>query len=229
MSQLLKIGFFLSITFSFIFASWYVLHGDINFSSDIARDLTLMHEIDQKKIVLIGARSDGNLYQGPLWLYVNYPLYTISHGNPVGVGISWVLLWFIFTVLCFLISKDIFDSNVAMVFTSWSSLEFAFMAKGLTNPHGAMILTLPALYFFIKYLHKYRLTNLLLFYLILGILTQFEIGMGIPFILLSLPPVIYFSFKNHTKGTSINKLTSMRGNRIIPLAVKLIGCDINLL
>src|SRR5688572_10815215 len=80
------------ILLNILLSSWYVLHNDLVFNSDIARDFLLFEEISQKKIVLIGPRASGipGLFHGPLWLYVNYPAYIIGQGNPVVVGWWWV-------------------------------------------------------------------------------------------------------------------------------------------
>lgn len=195
----LRITFILIFIFSFVFASWYVSHGDIVFQADSARDFNLLRQVDEKKIVLIGPRSSGNLYHGPLWLYVNYPAYAISQGNPLAVGWNWVLLWAIFTAICFFTSRSLFGEKSALIFTSWATLFGAFHTRYMINPHGAMVIMPLLFYFLVKYLNTLKIKFLLLFFLVLGAITHFELAIGIPFIILSIPLIGYITFKNGRK------------------------------
>jgi hypothetical protein len=195
----LRICFILIFIFSFIFASWYVSHGDIVFQTDSARDFNLLRQVDEKKIVLIGPRSSGNLYHGPLWLYVNYPAYAISQGNPLVVGWNWVLLWALFTAICFFVSLRLFGEKSALIFTSWATLFAAFYTNYMINSHGAMVFMPLLIYFFVKYLNTLKAKFLLFFLLVLGAVTQFEIALGIPLIILSLPVIFFITFKNSKK------------------------------
>ena len=109
-------------------SSWSVLYGDINFVSDIARDMFLLKEIEQKIVVLIGPRASGYMFHGPLWSYINYPGYVIGNGNPVAVGWYWIFLIILFLVGGFTIAKRLFNKDTALLIVLMTSLYLAFHA-----------------------------------------------------------------------------------------------------
>lgn len=190
MSFFYKIGFGVIIAFSLFFASWYVLNGDIYFHADIGRDFHLLREIDQKKIILIGPRASGDLFHGPGWPYINYPFYLLGHGNPIVVGWGWVLFTALFGIMCFVVSKKLFDKNTAYLFTIMATLYVAFHARGMINPHGVMIL-LPLFFFtFVRYYETLKPKYLVFHLLIAGIIAQIEL-MSIPYIILSFVAILY--------------------------------------
>src|SRR3990167_10532225 len=81
----------LLIVINFYFAAYPLLKSDVHFFNDVARDFLLLREIDSKKIVLIGPRSNASgLFHGPLWSYLNYPVYKIVQGNPVAQAWFWL-------------------------------------------------------------------------------------------------------------------------------------------
>ncbi|HVZ67757.1 MAG TPA: hypothetical protein VG917_05880 [Patescibacteria group bacterium] len=185
MSLLQKIGIIAVFVFSFIFSSWYVAHGDITFSADIARDFHLLREVNEKKIVLIGPRSSTGLFHGPLWTYVDWPAYIIGHGNPIVVGWYWVLLSGLFVVSCYFIGKELFGRLSGLFFAMFTAVYMGYHTMGLFNPHGAMFFIPAFFYFFIKYMRT-RKWKFLVFVLVTeAIILQFQLALGIPFIILS--------------------------------------------
>ena len=140
MKKLFAALFILFLVLVFFRMSWFVLNGEVNFSSDIARDFHLMREIDQKKIVLIGPRSSSGLFHGPLWLYLNYPAFVAGQGNPVIVGWWWVFLMLFWQVSSFYVANKLFGKTVAYFFTAYIAIYSVFHVNGMYNPHGAMIL-----------------------------------------------------------------------------------------
>jgi ABC-type multidrug transport system fused ATPase/permease subunit len=190
-SQRLKLVILFLIFLHLIFASWYALHQDITFSSDIARDFLLFSEIDTKKVVLIGPRSSTGLFHGPLWLYLNYPAYVIGNGNPVIVGWYWIVLTAVFLVTSFFIAKKLFNETTAYLYLLFLSLYMGFHTKGFYNPHGAMLLLPAFFYFFIQYITTYKLRHLLLHLVIAACIIQFQMAIGIPFTLLSLTAIAF--------------------------------------
>ena len=50
MNTIFRLLFFAFVCFNFILSSWFVLHHDIIFSSEVARDFFLLDEMDQKRI-----------------------------------------------------------------------------------------------------------------------------------------------------------------------------------
>ena len=186
MSKLLKVLFFILIFLSFFFASWSVINGDLNFSSDIARDFLLFSEITEKKLVLIGPKSSVmGLFHGPLWLYLNYPAYVIGNGNPLVVGMWWVILIALFSAIVFYVTKKLFDKTSAYLATLLVTLYVSFHGATFFNPIGAMF-TIPIFFYsFIQYLKTGKAKYLIIHAISLGVIIQFEMAIGIPFTILS--------------------------------------------
>ncbi|MFC1646747.1 hypothetical protein ACFL1A_00540 [Patescibacteria group bacterium] len=195
--KFIKLFVVLLFLLNIFFASWYVLNGDIAFNSDIARDFHLLKEIEQKKLILIGPRSSiPGVYHGPLWLYINYPAYALGNGNPLAVGVNWIILIIIFSIIYYFIAKDLFGKRAGILFMLWSSLYMAYHAKGLFNPHGAMFLLPIFYYFFVKYIKTQQIKFLFLHALIGGFMVQFQVAIGGPFLILSFAYVFYRSIQN---------------------------------
>lgn len=204
MEKFLKILFVGIIIFNIILSSWYVLHQDILFSSEIARDFLLLDELDQKKIVLIGPSSTTGLFHGPLWTYLNYPAYFLGNGNPVFVGWGWIVMIIIFVVSGFYFAKELFDTKSAYLFSLMISAYSVFQARGLYNPHGAMLIIPASFFFLIRYQETHKLKYLIIHILLVGMLIQFQMAIGIPFIILSF---FYILFINLRSGKKIHILT----------------------
>ncbi|MBI4062340.1 hypothetical protein HY410_00300 [Candidatus Gottesmanbacteria bacterium] len=190
--------FIFLIAVNTIFASWYVLHGDIFFTSDIARDFHLLRELDEKKIMLIGPRSSGNLYHGPLWSYLNYPAFVLGNGNPIIVGWFWVILALLATILSFFIGKALFSKNVGLAYALMISVYLTFHTRGMSHPHGAMIL-IPLWFFcFVRYVTRHKIVFLIAHVALSGILVQFELAPGLPLAILTVVAILYLSWKRRT-------------------------------
>jgi len=116
---LLKYFLLIICLYALFLGAWPVINGDLHFHTDIARDFLLMQEITDKKIVLIGPRADWKgLFHGPLWLYVNYPAFILSHGNPIAVGWFWIGLTIACAVAYYFIAKSLFNNVVGIIFSS---------------------------------------------------------------------------------------------------------------
>ncbi len=199
MKWALKLAFFGIILFNLVLSSWFVLHQDIEFTSDIARDFHLLREIDEKKIILIGPRSTTGLFHGPLWLYLNYPAYKIGNGNPLVVGWWWIVLIILFLISNFIIAKKLFNETTGYFFVLMTSVFMMFHAKGLYNPHGALFFLPVFFYFFIRYIQTLKITYLITHIFFAAILVQFQLSIGIPFTLLSFIAIAYISYKKNKK------------------------------
>lgn len=183
------------------FASWSVLHNDVFFTSDIARDMYLLQEIAQKKVVLIGPRSSvGGLFHGPLWSYVTFPGYLLGNGNPVAVGWYWILLIVLFLISSYFIAKKLFNQNTAILFILMMSLYFAFHANALFNPHGALFVLPACLFFYVRYIKTTKVTFLLYHLFTVACMIQFQMAIGLPFLILSAIFTFAFALKHHTYG-----------------------------
>ncbi len=195
MTRIPTVLFLLFAGINIFFASWYVMHNDIRFFSDIARDFLLLKELDQKKIVFIGPHASGRLFHGPLWMYVNYPGYLLGHGNPVIVGWCWIFLIVLFLISGYFVAKELFDVFAAQLFVLMSSLYLVYDSNALFNPHGAMFLLPLWFLFFIRYIKTLSVKYLIVHVLLTGCLIQLQIAIGFPMLVLSFLYCIPLLFK----------------------------------
>lgn len=199
MTKILKVLFVITIAYTFILSAWYVLHNDIDFAPEVARDFFLLDELERKKIVLIGPSSTTGLFHGPLWTYINYPAYLVGGGNPVIVGWGWIGMVGLFLLSGFYMARKLFNIATAYFYTLIISIYCIFHVKNFYNPHGAM-LVIPAFFFFlIRYLQTYKLKYLIIHILLIGALIQFQMAIGIPFLILSFVYVAFLVIKHRKK------------------------------
>lgn len=193
----LRICFIILVGINLVFASWYVLHKDILFTSDIARDFFLLEELQLKKFVLLGPRSSAfGLFHGPLWTYVSFPGFIIGHGNPVAQGWYWIFLLVLTLIAFYFLAKKLFGELTASLFVLMSSLYIVYHINGLFNPHGAMFL-LPIFFFtFIRYVQTKHAKFLIFSILLVGCIVQFQMAVGIPFTMLSIVYSLWFAIKH---------------------------------
>jgi 4-amino-4-deoxy-L-arabinose transferase-like glycosyltransferase len=186
LNKILKKLWLVGILIPSIFYFWYILKGEAVLSSDIARDFLLYSEIALKKIILIGPKSSVmGIFHGPLWLYINFPAYTIGGGNPIILELFWIFLAFLFVYSCYFVGKKLFNKNTGYLFSLMVSVYMFFHINQFYNPMGAMFLIPINFYLFIKYLEKYQIKYLIAYVLISGLIIQFELAIGIPFFILS--------------------------------------------
>ncbi|OGG13753.1 hypothetical protein A2875_02415 [Candidatus Gottesmanbacteria bacterium RIFCSPHIGHO2_01_FULL_46_14] len=205
------------VAINIFLSSWSVLHGDINFISDVARDMFLLDEIRQKTFVLIGPRASGLMFHGPLWSYLNYPGFVIGGGNPVFVGWYWIFLIIVFLVAGYVIAKRLFNKITATLFVLMASLYLAFHANSLSNPNGGMFAIPFFFFFFIRYIQTLRIRFLIFHIVTAAAMVQFQIAMGVPFLFLSVLFTTVFVIKkrkaNHILAYALVPL--LLGNFIV--------------
>ncbi len=185
------------ISFCVYLSSYFVLNGEVHLTNDVGRDFLLLQELDLKKIVLIGARANTqNVFHGPLWTYLNYPAYLIGHGNPVIVAWFWILLGIFFLVTTFLLMRKILDTTSAL-------LACCLLAVGLISRSNEIFGQLAPFYvmpFFLltmfSYIKNKKFIFLVVHFLALGMLIQFNVGVGGLFALLSLILSVVVIYKN---------------------------------
>lgn len=213
----LKILFFIIVAFNLFLGSWYVLNNDITFTADVARDFFLFAEISTKKIVLIGPRSSAGLFHGPLWTYLNYPAYFIGQGNPLAVGWYWLFLIVLFLFGSYYIAERLFNKTVAYLYVLMESVYMAFHTHLMNNPHGALLVLPTAFYFFIRYWETLKLRYLIAHLVMTSFMVQFQLALGIPFLMLSFAAIVYKSFRSGKKAhlLAYSLLTVLLGNFII--------------
>lgn len=183
MKNIFRIIAVLIILLNLYLGSWSVLNGDIYYDTDISRDFLIMDEIAQKKVVLIGPRADAEgIFHGPLWHYLNYPVFAISNGNPITVGYFWIFLTMAFLITSFFIAKQLFDETVAWIYTLFLSFYMVIYMRGYSHPIGVLFLMPLLFYFFSSYRRSKNIKNLTLMLFTAGLMTHLEIGAGAPFL-----------------------------------------------
>lgn len=140
----LKVALFL-ILINFLIGAWpIIVNKNITFHTDIARDFALMDEIiTTKKPTLIGPRAGGipGVFHGPLWLYLNLPVFILSNGNPIVVGYFWIFLVILAVFLLFISTKKIFNKKIAILGALLYSTIISRHIPSLFNSFGALIFT----------------------------------------------------------------------------------------
>lgn len=198
MKKLVFLGSLIIITISAVFASWFAIHNDIVFHTDIARDFLLMEDVVKvKPFTLIGPRSGGipGVFHGPLWTYLNIPAFIVGGGSPAVVGWFWVLLFLINVFVIFKIGESIFNREVGYLAAALSSVISAFSVPGYFNPFGAVIFSPIFFYFFLKYVNKKNIKYLLISLFALGLVIQFQMAFGLPILVLAIVYLLYFVIK----------------------------------
>jgi len=197
----MKLLFYLILSlltlFNLYLCSFSVRHGEVNFFNDVARDFLLLQELDEKKIVLIGPRSNTNgLFHGPLWTYINYPAYLLGNGNPVTVAWFWIFLEGFFLLTSFFIVKKLFGIFSAFFYIVILSIRLVPYINGVFHSEATFFFV-PLLFFSIyKYIESKKNAYLVLHFGVLAILTQLNIGVGIPLFMLSGILIVWLIIKH---------------------------------
>lgn len=182
--------------FNLFLASWHVLRSDLRFQTDIARDFLLLTQIEEKKLMLIGPRAGaGGFFHGPLWSYLNFPAYFVGNGDPVVVGWFWVLLTLGFYISSFKVAKKLFGDKSAYVYLVLISFYMIPEIREFTHTQAAMLVMPLFFYSFWKYIKTFKSRYLIVHILSAGVLIQFEIAAGAPFLLLSFLYILYIQIK----------------------------------
>lgn len=200
MHKNLKIFLLFILVFSLFLPIYYLIVNTIVFHTDIARDFLLIEDIVKNKpFTLIGPRSGGipGVFHGPLWLYVNVPIFLISKGNPVAISYFWLFLYFIFLFICFLVAKKLFkNKEIPLLTVVLLAASQVISVRQLFNPFGALFLS-PVFFLLIyKYFLKSRFLDLLLSLLVLGLMIQFQMAFAVPLLVLTVIVVCRQIIKN---------------------------------
>lgn len=174
------------IAFNIYYCVYPLLKGEVNFTTEVARDFLLLKEIDAKKIILIGPRSNASgLFHGPLWSYLNYPVYRIFKGDPVLVGWFWVLLALLSIGTGFMGTKKLFGTLPALVFAVFYSFNLITHINGMFHSDATIYLMPIYIFSAISYVKNKKPKDLLLHLFSASMIMQLNIGVGIPLLILS--------------------------------------------
>lgn len=192
MNKYLKISVLIFLFINILFAAWYLLHGDIFFHTDIARDFLLLDELQLKKFVLIGPRASGltGFFHGPLWMYLNFPIYLLSKGDPLVQGWFWFGLLLSYLGGSYFLWKKKIGTESALILVALLSLFFTVdpeqsLSNGFYNPFGSLMVMPFYLYFLHSYWMKKKARHLIALLFINGLIIQFQIAFGAPLLILS--------------------------------------------
>jgi hypothetical protein len=181
------------------FGSYPMMKGEVHFFNDVARDFLLYREIDEKKIMLIGPRSNASgLYHGPLWSYMNYPVYLMSNGNPVAVAWFWSFLGVAAVTAGFFICRKLFGLIPALSYILLYSAHIMTHTFGMFHSDAPVYFT--PLFFFTAYLYakSKKSLYLILHLAILAIIIQLNIGVGTPLMILTTGFCFFQIIRNRT-------------------------------
>jgi hypothetical protein len=189
----------LALVYHLILLARLILISDISIGTDTARDFLLMDEVAQKGYTLIGPRSSaiGGLFHGPLWIYVSYPVYFLSHASPIVESYLW-MVWYIAFILMsyFFINRLLRDKYIALVSAALvATISFEHTSK-MINPFGAM--TFMPLFLFTLY-RSYELKSwrwAIAHILVNGIMIQFQMAVGAPLLFTTLAIWLYRAWKD---------------------------------
>ena len=197
MKLAVKLFFIISLAASIFFASWFVLHNTLYFHTDLARDFLLFEEIVvTKKPILIGPRTSmQGVFHGPAWLYVNLPVFVVSKGNPVTVAWFWVFLIVASIGVVYWISKKITDEKSALPIAALYALTVCSSAPYLYNPFGAVFFAPLFFFFFVLYIQKKKMKDLVITLFCIGMAIQFEMVWGVPILFLASILILHTIFK----------------------------------
>lgn len=204
MSKFFRIILFAFLIINFFAGAYFLVRGDIFFNTDIARDFLLLDELKERKLVLIGPRASGlnGFFHGPLWMYLNFPVYLLSNGDPVIQGWFWYGLLGLFLLSLYYVAKKLFDHDSALITTTLASTVFTIpysdfgIYNGFYNPHGALFLAPLFFYTFILYRRTSKPIYLILQLLLSGAIIQFQVAFGGPLFILATIVNVYHIVKN---------------------------------
>lgn len=169
----------LFIIYNIYLSAMFVMHGEVHLTNDIGRDFLLLQELDQKKIVLIGPRTNvQGAFHGVLWTYLNYPAFVMGHGNPVIVAWFWVIIGIVYLLSSYYVFSRLFDDIHALLGTAMLSPIVVLLSNSLFGQ--LMIFFLIPIFIFgiFKYIDTKKPAYLILHLFLLGCMIQFNIGVG---------------------------------------------------
>lgn len=162
---------------------------DLYMHTDIARDFLLIRDVvENKNLTLIGPRSGGieGVFHGPLWLYLNLPMYVLSGGNPVVSLYFWFGLVVIAMWVYLVRLKKYFSREIAFTASMIYGVFLARLFFNSFNPIGAAyILPLFVFDFYDFWVEKKVRSGMWAFFW-LGLIFQFQMAVALPLLIVSL-------------------------------------------
>lgn len=199
--------FCLVITINLIQSARLIRLQDFNFHTDIARDFFLIKEIaNSGRPTLLGGRVGeiSGLFHGPAWLYLNLPVFIIFQGNPVTQNYFCLILVFISEIVFFLIGQKLFGLNSALMALLIYALKLSDWVGSYFHPFGAILVSPLFFYFFNLIDQKNSLKkNFFALGFSAGLLAHFQLGFGLPIIIISSLKVFFKFIKKRLSSGSL--------------------------
>ncbi|MBI5044716.1 MAG: hypothetical protein HZC02_02215 [Candidatus Levybacteria bacterium] len=169
----------LFVSYCIYLSALFVINGEVHLTNDIGRDFLLLQELDQKKIVLIGPRTNiQGVFHGVLWTYLNYPAYLIGRGDPVVVAWFWVMIEAVYLITSYIIFSKLFGRIIALI----GIVLLAIISLQMTNSLFGQLMSFYLMPAFVFTLYRYFQTKnvryVVFHLLILGCIIQFNVGVG---------------------------------------------------
>ncbi len=176
------------ITLLFIFASWHLFNGEVLFHTDLARDALIVEEmVETKRPDLIGPRAGGipGLFFGPIWYYAMIPFFIIGNGNPIAIGIFWMMMVILSLASTWYVSTKIFGKETGLLTAVLYSAVIMPIAIGFTQSFGSLILS-PLIFYLLFILYQNpKIKHLIALIFLLGILFHLQPAFAMLMIVMS--------------------------------------------
>ncbi len=181
--------FFLVIIINFIQSARLIKLQNFNFHTDIARDFFLIKDVvDSGRPTLLGGRVGeiSGLFHGPAWLYLNLPVFIISQGNPVAQNYFCLSLVILSEIVFFIIAQKIFGFKSALIALLIYALKLSDWVGNYFHPFGAILFS-PLFYYFFNLADQQKSAkkNFFILGFTTGLLAHFQLGFGLPMIIIS--------------------------------------------
>jgi len=197
------VRFLPALVIGFIFAcliigAWPILHHEITFHVDIARDFMLLNQmVINHRPDLIGPRSSiPGYFHGPLWYYLSLPAFIIAGGDPIKVGWFWILLIAANIYILYFVTSKIFGRHIGYLAAMLYATQTSGFADQLFNPFGSLFLFPLLLYFNYLYLNSRKIIHLLLLFFCYGLTFQFQTAFAAPVMIVNLLYLLPTIFKH---------------------------------
>ncbi len=162
---------------SLYYSSLHLIHGDVLFHTDTARDLLLIEDmVNTRSPDLIGPRAGGisGVYFGPIWYYAATPFFVIGKGNPIFIGVFWLLAVCLSIISVYWVSRKLFGNDTGILTAVMYSVAVIPTAKGFTQSFGSLILSPIIWYLLFKITESTDKKYLIALILILGVLFHLQ-------------------------------------------------------
>lgn len=190
------------IVFNTFLSTWWLINNDILYEVDVSRDFSLLKEmIDTGRLSLVGPHTSmGGVFHGPLWYYINLPVFFATGGDPILMGWFWWGLSIATLIIFWIVVKKLFGSTVALfstlLYSANSIVNPIIGFKQFFNPYGAVMLSPVFFYFLVRYIETKKSLFLAFLLLTIGCLIQFQMVFGIPILILTILYLAIFLYKN---------------------------------